>query len=156
MPHVATSPADLLATLASSAHLDGDRLVIHDATAFRDTGTRDLAWTAAFSTDEATTSAAQWLVWEASQALGARSASIQDLYDARARGEVSGFTVPAINLRAQVFDMARTVYEAASAADVGIPAAGTRVASSPRWPPSQRTSGASGRARSDRATARAG
>ena len=81
-------------------------------------GIRDLAWTAAFSTDEATTAAAQWLVWEASQELGARSASIQALYEARARGEVSGFTVPAINLRTQTFDMARTVYEAAAAADV--------------------------------------
>ena len=30
-----------------------------------------------------------------------------------------GFTVPAINLRAQIFDMARTVFEAAAAADVG-------------------------------------
>ena len=38
----------------------------------------------------------------------------------------------------------------------GMPAAGTRVASRPRWPPSQRSSGASGLARSDRATARAG
>ena len=80
---------------------------------------RDLAWTAAFSDDEATTAAAQWLVWEASQELGARSASIQELYEARARGEVSGFTVPAINLRAQTFDMARTVYETAEAGDVG-------------------------------------
>ena len=80
---------------------------------------RDLAWTAAFSTDDATTAAAQWLVWEASQELGARSASIQALYEARARGEVSGFTVPAINLRAQTFDMARTVYETAAAAGVG-------------------------------------
>jgi fructose/tagatose bisphosphate aldolase len=38
---------------------------------------------------------------------------------ARARGEVHGFTVPAINLRAQAFDMARTVFEAAETADVG-------------------------------------
>ena len=82
-------------------------------------GIRDLAWTAAFSDDEATTAAAQWLVWEASQELGARSASIQALYEARARGEVSGFTVPAINLRAQTFDMARTVYETAEAGGVG-------------------------------------
>jgi fructose/tagatose bisphosphate aldolase len=119
MPTVATSPTDLLAALSASAHLEGDRLVIDDEAAFRETGIRDLAWTAAFSTDEATTAAAQWLVWEASQELGARSASIQDLYEARARGEVSGFTVPAINLRAQTFDMARTVYEAAEAADVG-------------------------------------
>ena len=66
-----------------------------------------------------TTEAAQWLVWEASQELGAHSASIQELYAARGRGEVSGFTVPAINLRAQTFDMARTVFDAAKSADVG-------------------------------------
>ena len=119
MPHVATSPADLLAALRGAAHLEGDGLVIDDDASFREGAIRDLAWTAAFSTDEATTAAAQWLVWEASQALGARSASIQGLYEARARGEVSGFTVPAINIRAQTFDMARTVYETAAAADVG-------------------------------------
>jgi fructose/tagatose bisphosphate aldolase len=119
MPDVATSPADLLARLATCAHLDGERLVVDDETVFRDAGIRDIAWTAAFSMDEATIAAAQWLVWEASQGLGAPSASIQGLYEARARGEVSGFTVPAINLRTQTFDMARTVFEAAAAADVG-------------------------------------
>ena len=119
MPHVATSPADLLETIRPAAHLDGDLLVIDDEGAFRRAAVRDLAWTAAFSTDEATTAAAQWLVWEASQALGAPSASIQELYSARARGEVSGFTVPAINIRAQTFDMARTAFEAAASADVG-------------------------------------
>jgi len=119
MPHVATSPADLLATLSGAAHLDHDRLVIDDEARFRGAAIRDLAWTAAFSDDEATTASAQWLVWEASQALGSPSASIQALYEARARGEVSGFTVPAINLRAQTFDMARTVFDAAAAAEVG-------------------------------------
>ncbi|MFL5678671.1 MAG: aldolase, partial [Chloroflexota bacterium] len=119
MPHVATSPADLLAAISGSAHLEDETLVVDDEATFRDAAIADLAWTAAFSEDEATAAAAQWIVWEASQALGARSASIQGLYDARARGEVSGFTVPAINLRAQVFDMARTVYDAAGAAGVG-------------------------------------
>src|SRR3954453_3656235 len=38
---------------------------------------------------------------------------------ARARGEVAGFTVPAINIRAQTFDMARIAYETASTFDVG-------------------------------------
>ena len=118
MPSVATSPTDLLAAIAGIAHLDGERLVIDDEAAFRGAGIRELAWTAAFSTDDDTTAAAQWLVWEASQTLGARSASIQALYEARASGEVSGFTVPALNLRTQTFDMARTAYEAAAAADV--------------------------------------
>ncbi len=119
MPHVATSPADLLETISLAAHLEGDRLVVDDETAFRATTIRDLAWTAAFGTDDATTQAAQWLIWEASQELGAPSASIQDLYTARARGEVHGFTVPAINLRAQTFDMARTIFETAMSAAVG-------------------------------------
>jgi fructose/tagatose bisphosphate aldolase len=118
MSHVATSPGDLLDALSGAAHLDGDLVLIDDEAAFRDRGIRDLAWTAAFSTDEPTIATAQWIVWEASQALGARSASIHELYMARGRGEVSGFTVPAINLRAQTFDMARTVYETAMAADV--------------------------------------
>jgi fructose/tagatose bisphosphate aldolase len=119
MPHVATSPADLIETLRGAAHLDGDRLAVDDEATFRDTAIRDLAWTAAFADDDPTREAAQWLVWEASQVLGALSASIHELYMARGRGEVSGFTVPAINLRAQTFDMARTVFDAAQSADVG-------------------------------------
>jgi fructose/tagatose bisphosphate aldolase len=119
MPHVATSPAELMSTIGAAAHLDGERLVIDDEKAFRDAAIRDLAWTAAFATDDATQLAAQWLVWEASQGLGALSASIHELYMARGRGEVSGFTVPAINLRAQTFDMARMVFETAGSADVG-------------------------------------
>jgi fructose/tagatose bisphosphate aldolase len=119
MPHVATSVSELLGRLEGIVRIEGSRLAIGDEDRFRDGGIRDLAWTAAFSTDEATVAAAQWLVWEASQELGARSASIHELYMARARGEVSGFTVPAINIRAQTFDMARTVFETAAAADCG-------------------------------------
>ena len=119
MPTVADSPADLLKSLDGVARVEDGRLVVEDEPRFRSSGVRDLAWTAAFTTDDATGEVAQWMVWEAAQALGARSASIHELYMARARGEVSGFTVPAINIRAQTFDMARTVYETAARADVG-------------------------------------
>jgi len=119
MPYVAERVPDLLSRLGSAAHLDADRLVIDDEAVFRDEVIRDLAWTAAFATNEAAFTAAQWLVREAARELGAHSASIHELYMARARGDVHGFTVPAINIRAQTFDMARTVYETAVAADVG-------------------------------------
>jgi fructose/tagatose bisphosphate aldolase len=119
MPTVASSVSELLGTLERVLHLDDGALVVDDATALRGTGIRDLAWTAAFTEDAATAEAAQWIVWEAAQALGARSASIHELYMARARGEVAGFTVPAINIRAQTFDMARTAFETAAGADVG-------------------------------------
>jgi fructose/tagatose bisphosphate aldolase len=119
MPHVADTVEDLIARLGAAAQLDGERLVIDDAAAFRGDVIRDLAWSAAFAEEASVVAVAQWLVHEAAQALGARTASIHELYMARSRGEVSGFTVPAINLRAQVFDMARTVYETAASADVG-------------------------------------
>jgi len=119
MPHVASSVADLLGRLDGIARIDDGRLAVEHEARFRDAGIRDLAWTAAFSEDEPAVDAARWIVWEASQALGARSASIHELYMARARGEVGGFTVPAINIRAQTFDMARTICEAATAADAG-------------------------------------
>ncbi|MCU0506311.1 MAG: class II fructose-bisphosphate aldolase [Chloroflexi bacterium] len=119
MPTVAASVPELLGLLDGIVRIEGDRLVILDEVALRGPGIRDVAWTATFSEDAATVEAARWIVWEASQELGARSASIQGLYDARARGEVAGFTVPAINLRAQTFDMARVIFETAKAKEVG-------------------------------------
>jgi len=119
MPYVATSAADLLARLRGTLHVEGDRVVIDDLARLRGDAIRDIAWTAAFGSDTGAVAVAQWLAWEAAQETGARSASIQDLYLARASGEVSGFTVPAINIRAQTFDMARVVFETAAAADVG-------------------------------------
>ena len=118
MPNVERSVPDLLSRLSGIVHVHDGALEIVDAARFRADGIRDLAWTAAFGEDPATVEAAQWIVWEASQALGARSASIHELYMARARGEVSGFTVPAINIRAQTFDMARIAFEKAEAFDV--------------------------------------
>ena len=107
-PRVAASAAALTELLAGIAHVDGDRCVIDDETRFRDAGIRDVVWSADVQRGRRRPcEAARWIVWEASQELGAPSASIHDLYMARGRGEVHGFTVPAINLRTQVFDMAR-------------------------------------------------
>ena len=119
MPQVATSVSDLLVRLTPSIRLDGERVRVVDETRLRDEGIRDLAWTSVFSPDDGVVDAARWIVWETSQALGLRSASIHELYMARARGEIHGFTVPAINIRAQTFDMARVVFETAQTEDVG-------------------------------------
>ena len=119
MPNVEGSVRDLLSRLSGIVHVHEGALEVVDPARLRADGIRDLAWTAAFAQDPATVEVAQWIVWEASQALGVRSASIHELYMARARGEVSGFTVPAINIRAQTFDMARITYETATTFDVG-------------------------------------
>ena len=119
MATVAASVAELLALLDGTARIAGDRVVVTDEAGFRARAIEDLAWTQTFSDDAPTVEAARWVIWEASQALGSRSATIQDLYTARARGEVGGFTVPAITLRAQTFDMARTIFATARARNVG-------------------------------------
>jgi len=56
---------------------------------------------------------AQWMIWETAQAVGVRPASIHNLYAARGRGEVKGFTVPAINVRGMAYDTARAIFRTA-------------------------------------------
>ncbi len=62
---------------------------------------------------------ARWLIWELGQAAGVRAASIQELYLARGRGETSGFTVPAMNVRGMVYDTARSIFRTAIKLDAG-------------------------------------
>ena len=62
---------------------------------------------------------ARWLLWELGQAVGVQPASIQELYMARGRGEVHGFTVPAINVRAASYDTARAIFRTAIAMRAG-------------------------------------
>lgn len=62
---------------------------------------------------------ARWLIWELAQSVGVRPASIHDLYMARGRGEVSGFTVPAINVRGAAYDTARAIFRVARKHEAG-------------------------------------
>jgi len=88
------------------------------AAALRGPATDELVRRAVFG-DEPAREAARWLLWELGQATGARPASINDLYLARGRGECSGFTVPAINVRMLAYDTARAVFRAARAGKAG-------------------------------------
>ena len=118
-PNPAQSVGELLRSLEGNAHVDDGRLVIDDEQAFRADGIRHAVWSATFSPEPSVIEAARWVIWEASQSMGALSASIHDLYMARGRGEVHGFTVPAVNLRTQVFDMAATMCRASQEIDSG-------------------------------------
>ena len=62
---------------------------------------------------------ARWMLWELGQAVGVRPASINDLYMARGRGEVHGFTVPAINVRGDSYDTARAIFRTAKSMKAG-------------------------------------
>jgi fructose/tagatose bisphosphate aldolase len=52
-------------------------------------------------------------IFDAAHAAGVYPASIHEFYRARGRGEFSGFTVPAINLRSMTYDLARAIFRVA-------------------------------------------
>ncbi|MGE5926407.1 MAG: class II fructose-bisphosphate aldolase [Gemmatimonadota bacterium] len=93
-------------------------VTVTDASKLRSAATDRVVWQAVFG-DEAEREAARWLLWEIGQVQGVRPASIHELYLARGRGECSGFTVPAINVRMMAYDTARAVFRAARAGKAG-------------------------------------
>ena len=58
-------------------------------------------------------------IFDAAYEHGIYSASINEFYMARGRGEFSGFTVPAINLRSMTYDLARAIFRVAIKNDSG-------------------------------------
>ncbi|HEY7738505.1 MAG TPA: class II fructose-bisphosphate aldolase [Candidatus Limnocylindria bacterium] len=116
------APAEALrSAVAPAATITADGLTITNGAAFRGPLTDALVRAAVFATDPDHREGARWLIWSASQALGCRSASIQDLYAARGRGEFppTAFTVPAINVRAATYLTARTAFAVARQREVG-------------------------------------
>jgi len=79
----------------------------------------DLVYNAVFNEDEKIRSACRWIVRGVAAASGAVSSSIQELYEAMGRGEVSGFTVPAMNIRGTTYDVCRAAFRAALKRNVG-------------------------------------
>jgi fructose-bisphosphate aldolase class II len=93
-------------------------VTVRDPSKLRSPATDRLVWQAVFGGTEER-EAARWLLWELGQITGARPASINALYAARGRGEVSGFTVPAMNVRMMAYDTARAIFRAAKAGRAG-------------------------------------
>jgi hypothetical protein len=91
---------------------------IADPSRFRTEMIDSLVWTAVFAPPE-TRVAARRVIRKTAASLGILPASILPLYDARGRGEVSGFTVPAINVRMMSYDTARAACRAARILDAG-------------------------------------
>src|ERR1700674_2853472 len=109
--------ADFLRRSQTVAH--GAPLHLVDAERFREGIVDSLVWTAVFG-DPEVREAARRTIREAARELQILPASILALYKARGRGEVSGFTVPAVNIRMLAYDTARAAFRAARALDAGL------------------------------------
>ncbi len=80
----------------------------------------DLVYTAVFSSNEATKAEARKQIHLRARRAGAVPSSIHPLYQAIGRGEVTRkLTVPAFNIRALTYDVARALFRAAMRHNVG-------------------------------------
>jgi fructose/tagatose bisphosphate aldolase len=96
----------------------GGRVTVSRAAALQSVEMDTLVRTAVFGAADAR-ERARWLLWEIGQAVGVRPASIDGLYRARGRGEVRGFTVPAINVRGSAYETARAIFRIANRTRAG-------------------------------------
>ena len=93
-------------------------LVVANPDRFRAQTIDGLVWTAVFGIRDMK-GVARRAIREAAASLGIVPASILPLYEARGRGEISGFTVPAVNIRLLAYDSARAACRAAGKLDAG-------------------------------------
>lgn len=104
--------------LGAAVELRDGQVVVRDESALAGPAMDDLVHAAVFG-DGVSKSRARWMIWEIGQQVGVRTASIHDLYIARGRGETSGYTVPAINVRGLSYDTARAIFRTARRMDAG-------------------------------------
>jgi len=102
-------------TLAASLDLAGSRPQLKDAKAVRNTIDQHVRLAVFGSPQER--ALARYAIHAAAPQLGAVSSSIWGLYSARGRGEVSGFTAPAVNIRGMAYDMSRALFRAIKSTD---------------------------------------
>jgi len=99
------------------AYRDGT-VSVANADALRGTVIDELVWSAVFGTDDVKPLCKE-LVWKAAQELGVLPSSILQLYTAIGAGQVSGFSVPAINIRLLNYDFSRAIFRAANRLNAG-------------------------------------
>ena len=107
------SVQEVFESLKGIAEVGDGKVKVTDEAAVRDKLIDKLVFNAVFNNSTEIRGMVKWLIRAIAQELGAKSASIQGLYEAMGRGDVKGFTVPAINIRGLSYDVARAVIRAA-------------------------------------------
>ena len=94
---------------------ENERFLIDDFDLFRQRTVDDLVDTLILSNSRHLKRLCQWAAYEAALKFGAVPASINGLYEARGRGQLSvSFTVPAMNIRTLTYEIARAAFRSAA------------------------------------------
>jgi fructose/tagatose bisphosphate aldolase len=111
---------ELKNNLQGVVEVDGwQRLKVSNAEKLRSSVIDTLVYESVFNPSEEVKTKIKWMIHELAKSLGAGSASIQALYSAYGRGDVSGFTVPAVNIRGITYDFARAMFRVAKKNNIG-------------------------------------
>ncbi|MFZ1080567.1 MAG: class II fructose-bisphosphate aldolase [Candidatus Kryptoniota bacterium] len=111
---------ELKNNLQGVVEVDGwQKLKVSNAEKLRSSVIDTLVYESVFNPSEEVKTKIRWTIHELAKNLGAGSASIQSLYSAYGRGEVSGFTVPAVNIRGITYDFARAMIRVAKKNNIG-------------------------------------
>ncbi len=99
--------------------LVNDGVKIEDADKLRGNVLDQLVYNAVLNPSAEVKGLSRFIIKSAALELGIVTSSIQGLYDARGRGEVKGFTVPAINIRGLPFELCRAIFRTAIKTNAG-------------------------------------
>ncbi|MFQ5444378.1 MAG: class II fructose-bisphosphate aldolase [Nitrospinales bacterium] len=92
---------------------------LDDADKFRDKALDTLVKNSALNDNKELRGYCRFIIKSVAQDMGIILASIQDLYEARGRGELGGFTVPALNIRGMSYELSRAIFRTARKTDCG-------------------------------------
>ncbi|MGC8594729.1 MAG: class II fructose-bisphosphate aldolase [Candidatus Kryptoniota bacterium] len=99
--------------------LNDHNIIVNNANKVRESIIDSLVYESVFNPDREVKEKSRSLIHQIANSLSARPASIQELYSAIGRGEVSGFTVPAVNIRGITYDVARAMFRVAKRNNIG-------------------------------------
>lgn len=108
---------DLKASLEGAIELTSSGVRVSDPQSLRKTLVDQWQFNALFNANLDIVDACRYLIRQSAQAMGIFPSSIQSVYTAMGKGELKGFTTPAINIRGLTYDVARTIFKAAKKKD---------------------------------------
>jgi fructose/tagatose bisphosphate aldolase len=105
--------------LQGIATQDNGDLVINNADKLRGDILDKLVLNAATNPSAKIKGLSRFIIKSAALELGIVNSSIQGLYETRGRGEIKGFTVPALNIRGLPYELCRAIFRTAIKTDAG-------------------------------------
>lgn len=110
---------EIVQQLSNIATLDNGGLKIENADTLKGEVLDRLIYNAVLNPSAEIKGLSRFIIKSAALELGIVSSSIQELYDARGRGEVKGFTVPALNIRGLPYELCRAIFRTAIKTNAG-------------------------------------